>query len=53
MKFMKIRFCSHEFGEPVLIRDYYDYSGVHVGVFEFECIKCGKTMEKKMILRWR
>lgn len=27
--------------------EYWDYSGFHVGVFECECLKCGKTKMRK------
>ena len=27
--------------------DYWDYSGIHVGVFKCQCKKCGKIRKKK------
>lgn len=42
------KFCHHEWkklGKP--IREYIDYSGFRVGVFQCRCKKCGKEETRK------
>ena len=42
-------FCIHEWikQEEQPHKDYYDYSGYHVGVFKCKCNKCGKIRNIK------
>ena len=39
--------CDHEFKKIKLIKEYYDYSGFKVGIFECKCIKCGYKENRK------
>lgn len=39
--------CLHEWKKLRLVEEYHDYSGFRVGVFECECIKCGKIRIRK------
>ena len=42
-------FCIHEWKKLAdkPLYDYWDYSGIHVGVFKCQCGKCGRIRKKK------
>jgi hypothetical protein len=39
--------CKHEWVQRLFYKDYYDYSGYHVKIYDCYCQKCGKRKMRK------
>jgi len=39
--------CIHEWRQRLFYKDYYDYSGYHVEIYDCYCQKCGKRKMRK------
>lgn len=44
---MKCLFFNHNWQKVKLVKEYYDYSGYRVGVFQCKCNNCGKIKNRK------
>ena len=45
-------FCNHSYVRQYKIKQYYDYNGTLVEVWQAYCPKCGKFSRKKYIRWW-